>query len=159
MIVSRIDWVVMWKLFHYQFWLIYLCVGIPARFLRGRWVKTVSTGKASFYAITSTLVSSLVSTWLPVIPLAGDAILINVSGHAASESSLITIPMVAGLMGAETAVVDAIFLRVLLKVSPHVRFRSLLAVNVVNAAIALAVGLAWGFRHMPIFIAAFDSCR
>jgi hypothetical protein len=158
MIESRIIWVVMWKLFHYQFWWIYLCVGFPIRLFLARRFKTVLLGKAGLYAIASSLVASLLSTWFPIIPLAGGAILVNIAGDAASESTVITVPMVAVLMGLETALVDAIFFRVLLKGS-RVRFRALLVINILNATIALALGLAWAFRHMPIFIAAWDSCR
>ena len=39
------------------------------------------------------------------------------------------------------------------------RFGALLIINILNATIALALGLAWAFRHIPIFIAALDSCR
>jgi hypothetical protein len=67
------------------------------------------------------------------------------------------VPMVALLMGVETALLDAIFVRALLKGSARVGFMALLLVaNVLNAAIALALGLAWAHRHMPIFIA---DCR
>ena len=159
MIESRIIWVVMWKLFHYQFWWIYLCVGVPIRLFLARRLKTVSLGKAGFYAIASSLAASILSTWFPIIPLAGGAILVNIAGYAASESTLITVPMVAVLMGLETALVDAIFFRVLLKGSARVRFRALLVMNTLNATIALALGLTWAFRHMPIFIAALDSCH
>lgn len=118
-IVSEIDWTVTWKLFHYQFWCIYLCVGVPSRLFLARRIKTASLGNAVFYAIASSLVASLLSTWFPIIPLAG-AILINMAGEAARESALITVPMVAVLMGLETALVDAIFVRMLLKGSPRV---------------------------------------
>jgi len=143
----------MWKLFHYQFCWIYVVVGVPIRLFFAWRVKEVLLGKASFYAVASSSLASLLSTWFPVIPIAGGAVLINIAGDAASASALITVPMVALLMGVETAIVDAIFFRMLLKGSLGVRFRALLAINTLNAAIALTVGLAWAFRHMPIFIA------
>ncbi len=159
MIVSRIVWAVVWKLFHYQFWWIYLCVGVPIRFFLARWLKAVPVGKASLYAIASSLVASLLSTWFPVVPLAGSAILILVAGYAASESILISVPIVAVSMGVETALVEAIVFRMLWKGSARVRFGALLIINVLNATIAIALGLAWALRHMPIFIAALDSFR
>jgi len=159
MAVSKIDWVVMWKLFHYQFWWICLCVGVPIRFLLARRGKTISASKAGSYAVASSISASILCTWFPVIPLAGGAILISLAGHAASESTLTTVPMVAVLMGVETALLDAIFVRLLLKGSARVGFRALLVANVLNATIALALGLAWAYRHMPIFIAALDDCR
>jgi hypothetical protein len=158
MIVSKIDWTVTWKLFHYQFCWIYLSVGVPIRLFFGR-VKAVSLSKAGLYAIASSSLASLVSTCLPVVPLVGGAILVSVAGHTSSESILISAPIVAVSMGAETALVDAISFRVLLKGSVRVRFGALLIINILNATIALALGLAWAFRHMPIFIAALDSCR
>jgi len=77
----------------------------------------------------------------------------------ASESTLTTVPMVAVLMGVETALVDAIFVRVLLKGSGRLGFRAVLVANVLSASIALALGLAWAYRHMPLFLAAWDDCR
>jgi hypothetical protein len=136
-----------------------LCVGIPIRLFLARRFKTVSLGKAGFYAIASSLVGPLLSTWFPIIPLAGGAILVNIAGDAAGESTLITVPMVAVLMGLETALVDATFFRVLLKGPARVRFRAVLAINTLNATIALALGLAWAYRHMPTFIAALDRYR
>jgi hypothetical protein len=158
MIVSKIDWTVMWKLFHYQFCWIYLIVGVPIRLFVARRVKAVSLGKASVYAIAASSLSSLLSTWLPVMPLVGGALLISATGQAAIESTLISVPIVAVLMGIETALFDAILFRVLLKGSVPLRSGTLLIANLMNAAIALVLGLAWGFSHMPIFVATFDNC-
>lgn len=156
MIVSKVDWVIMWKLFHYQFWGICLCVGVPVRFLLARQGKTMSARMAFLYAIASSLLASTLSTWFPVIPLAGGAILVNLAGPASGESTLITVPMVAVLMGVETALLDMIFFRIL-KNSPHVRFRVVLVINILIAALALTLGLAWAYRHMPIFVAGWAS--
>ena len=159
MVVSKIDWVVMWKLFHYQFSFICLCVGIPIRFVLARRGKTIPANAAGSYAVASSIVASILCTWFPVIPLTGGAILISLAGHVASESTLTTVPMVAVLMGVETALVDAIFVRVLLKGSGRLGFRAVLVANVLSASIALALGLAWAYRHMPLFLAAWYDCR
>jgi len=37
------------------------------------------------------------------------------------------------------------------------RFAALLIAIILNAAIALALGLAWAFHHLPIFVANADS--
>ena len=157
-IVSKIDWTVMWKLFHYQFCWIYLIVGVPVRLFVARRLKNISLGKAGFYAIASSLVASLLSIWFPILPLVGGAILFSVAGHAA-ESTLISVPIIAVFMGIETAVADAVFLRLLLKGAVHVRFGALLIANMLNAAIALALALAWALAHMPIFVATLDNYR
>jgi hypothetical protein len=157
--VSKIDWTIMWKFFHHQFFWIYLSVGVLMRLFLARRLKTVSLGKAVFYAIASSLLASFLSTWFPVIPLAGGAILVNIAGYRASESTLITVPMVAVLMGLESALAEAVFVRVLLKRSSRVRFRALLVLNTLNATVGLALGLAWAFGHMPHFIATLDNCR
>ena len=83
MIVPKIDWTIMWKFFHYQFCWIYLSVGILMRLFLARRLKTFSLGKAGFYAITSSLLAAFLSTWFPVIPLAGGAILVNIAGYPA----------------------------------------------------------------------------
>ena len=157
-IVSKIDWTVMWKLFHYQFCWIYLIVGVPIRLFVARRLKAVSLGKASVYAVAASSLASLLGTWLPIVPLVGGAILFSVAGHAA-ESTLISVPIVAALMGIETALADAIFLRLLLKGAVRVRSGALLIANILNAIIALGLGLAWALAHMPIFVATLDSCR
>jgi hypothetical protein len=112
----------------------------------------------AIYAITSGLLASFLSTWFPVIPLAGGAILVNLAGYPASESTLITVPIVAVLMGLESALVEAVFVRVLLKGSSRVRFRALLVLNTLNPTVAPALGLAWAFGHIPTFIATLDNC-
>ena len=158
MTLSKIDWVVMWKLFHYQFCWIYFSVGVPIRLVFTVWVKTVSLGRTSLYAVASSSVASLVSTWFPVMPIVGGAIVIFVAGHAAGESILISVPIVAVSLGLETAFVDAILFRLLLKGPVSVHFGALLILNMLNATIALVLGLAWAFGHMPTFVAALDSC-
>ena len=134
-----------------------MVVGVPIKFLLARWGKTTSATKAGSYAIASSVVVSTLSTWFPVIPLAGGLILVNL--FSSESNPAYPVPMVAVLMGVETAFLDAIFVRLLLKGSARVGFMALLVANVLNAAIALALGLAWAHRHMPIFIAALDNCR
>ena len=151
------SWAVMWKLFHHQFWWICLVVGVPIRFLLARWGKTTSATKAGSYAIASSIVASALSTWFPVIPLAGGVILVNLFSRESNPAY--PVPMVALFMGVETALLDAIFVRALLKGSARVGFMALLVANVLNATIALALGLAWAHRHMPIFIAVLNDCR
>jgi hypothetical protein len=135
-----------------------LSVGVLMRLFLTRQLKGISLGSAGFYASTSSVLASFLSTWFPVIPLAGGAILVNIAGHAAGESTLITVPMVVVLMGLESALVEAAFVRVLLKGSPRLRFRALLVLNTLNATVALALGLAWAFGPMPTFIATLDNC-
>jgi len=158
-ILSKIDWMVMWKLFHYQFCWIYLIIGVPIRLFFARRVKALSLGKASLYAVAAGSLASLLATWLPVVPLVGGAILESIAGHTAIESTLISLPIVAVLMGIETALVDSVFFRVLLKGSVRVQSGALLITNILIAIISLGLGLAWAFAHMPIFVAALDSCR
>jgi hypothetical protein len=151
--LSKIDWTLMWKFFHYQFCWIYLSVGLLMRLFLARRLKGISLGKAGFYAITSSLLVSFLSTWFPIIPLGGGAILVNTAGYAAGESTLIAMPMVAVLMGLQSALVEAVLVRVFLKGPSRVRFRALLALNILNAIFALALGVAWAFDHMPTSIA------
>ncbi len=139
----EIDWTVMWKFFHQQFYWIYLVVGVPIRLSVARQDKAVSLGKASLYAVASSTVASLVGTWLPIVPLVGGAIWISVAGHGASESTLISAPIVAVSMGVETALVDAAFFRVPLKGSVRERSGALLSANILNATIALTLRLSW----------------
>jgi hypothetical protein len=154
MTFSRIDWVVMWKLFHYQFFWIYLALGIPIRFGAARSFGAPSGGKTSLAVVVASLASAIFSTWLPIVPILGVGLPLGLLGKVAvGESLLIGAPLVAISIGIETAFLDAVLFRVLLKESEKKRFVSLLIANVLNASIALALGLAWAFHHMPIFLA------
>ncbi len=144
----------MWKLFHYEFCLIHLSVGVLIRLVFAERVRPASLGEASVYAIASSAVSALVSTWFPIVPILGGAILIFIAGHSAGESILISAPIIAVSLGIETAVLDAMLFRLLLKGPVRGQFVAFLITNTLNAIIALALGLAWGFHHMPNFIAA-----
>lgn len=154
---SEIDWLVMWKLFHNKFCGIYLIVGVLIRLVFAKRVKPASLGSRSLYAISSSTVLSLLSTWFPILPILACVLLNFIAGHSANEYVLISTPIIAVSLGIETALVDAMFLRLLLKRSLKGWFWALLVINVVNATSALVLGLAWAFHHMPTFIAALDS--
>jgi hypothetical protein len=75
---------------------------------------------------------------------------------AVGESLLIGVPLVAISIGIETAFLAVLF-RMSLKESLKKRSASLLIANILNASIALALGLAWAFHHLPTFVAHADS--
>jgi len=79
------------------------------------------------------------------------------AGHALAESLLIGVPLVAVSMGIETAIVDAVLMRSLLTYSANPQTVPLFITNLLNATIALALGLTWAFHHLPIFIASLES--
>jgi hypothetical protein len=154
MTFSRIDWVVMWKLFHYQFFWIHLALGIPIRFVTARSFGAASARKTGLSVVVASLASSIFSTWLPIVPILGVGLPLGLLGKVAvGESLLIGVPLVAVSMGIETAFLDAVLFRVLLKEYGKKRFVSLLIANILNASIALTLALAWAFHHMPIFLA------
>jgi hypothetical protein len=164
MTVPKIDWVVMWKSFHYQFFWVYATIGIPLRFvLVVRRFKMAPSRKKSLYLMLSSFASSLLCTWFPIVPIIFGGVLIfaagDAAGHAVGESLLIGAPLVAVSMGIETTISDAVVLHRVLKESVREQFVRLLITNVLNASIALAVGLAWAFHHLPTFIAALDNFR
>jgi hypothetical protein len=158
MTLSRVDWVVMWRPFHKQFFWIYLALGIPLRFFTARHFLS-SEGKKSLSVVVATFASSIFITWLPIVPIISGVILYLVAGRAVGESLLIGVPLVAVSMGIETTFLDAVVFRVLLKGSVKERFVSLLIANILNASIALALGFEWAFHHMPIFIATANGWR
>jgi hypothetical protein len=150
----------MWKLFHYHFFWIYLILGIPLRLVLVRGFNAVPASKTRLYVVISAFASSLMCTWFPIVPIIFGAALIlaagDAAGHAAGESLLIGVPLVAVSMGIETAFADAMLLRCLLREFVNRQFLRLLITNILNASIALAFGLAWAFKHLPIFVAALD---
>ena len=160
MTYSRIDWVVMWKLFHVQFFWIYLALGIPIRFVAVRRFGAASSRKTGLSVVVASFASSVFGTWLPIAPIFGVGLPLGLLGKTAvGESFLIGVPLVAISMGIETAFLDAVLFRMLLKESVKKRFVSLLIANILNASIALALGLAWAFHHLPTFVANADSWR
>jgi hypothetical protein len=123
MIVPTIDWVVIWRLFHYQFFFIYLSLGIPIRFLAVRAFGAASLCKKSFSVVVASLVSSVFSTWLPIVPILGVGVPLAYLGKAdVGNSFLIGVPLVAISMGIETALLDAVLFRMLLKESGRKQF-------------------------------------
>ena len=91
MAVSKIDWVVMWKLFHYHFFWMYATIGIPLRFaLVVRRFKMAPARKTRIYVVMSSLASSLLCTWFPIVPIIFGAVLMlaagDAAGHAVGES-------------------------------------------------------------------------
>jgi len=158
-IVSSIDWVILWRLFHYQFFFIYLSLGIPIRFFAARTFGAASLCKKSFSVAVASLVSSVFSTWLPIVPILGVGVPLAYLGKAdVGNSFLIGVPLVAISMGIETALLDAVLFRLLLKESAKGAIYALLIANIFNASIALALGLAWAFHHLPIFEATVNGC-
>lgn len=145
----KIDWTVMWKFFHYQFFWVYLAFGFLIRLVFAIRLSQPGSTRRAFYVVTSSSVTALLSTWFPIFPVICGAILVNAAGHAAIESILIAAPIVAISLGMETVLVDAMLFRLLLRESVKERFRALLTINVTNATIALALGLAWAFHHKP----------
>lgn len=153
MTYSGIDWLVTWKLFHWEFCWIYLALGIPIRLILTRGFETTMQRKILYLAVCN-IILSLASTWFPVVPVIAGALLL--AGHTFGLSLLISAPVVAVALAIETSVIDAILLRPLLKSSVRPRLAALLVANLVNATLALTLGLFWALRHMPIFEAALN---
>ncbi len=158
MTYSRIDWVVMWKLFHVQFFWIYLALGVPIRFVAARRFRAASTCKTTLSIVVASFASSIFSTWLPIAPILGVGLPLGLLGRTAvGESLLIGVPLVAISMGIETAFLDAALYRLLLKESVKKRFVSLLIANwhghsVICRSLSPTriVGVNRRFHHLPL---------
>src|SRR5438874_1174332 len=136
MIFSRVDWFVMWKLFHHQFFWIYLALGIPIRFVAARTFGAASARNMTLAVVIASFTSSIFSTWLPIIPILCVGLPLDLLGKVAvGESLLIGVPLVAISLGIETAFLDAVFFRILLKESGKNRFVPLFVANILNASI------------------------
>ena len=163
MTVPKIDWVVMWKLFHFQFFWIYATLGVLLRVVLMRSFKMVQSRQTRLYIGMSSFASSLLCTWFPVFPIILVGMLMlavrDARGRAIGESLLISGPLVVVSIGMETAIVDAVLMHWLLRQSGKRKLVRLFVMNMMNAVIALAVGLAWAFRHPPNFVAALDNFR
>jgi len=131
MISSRVDWVVMWRLFHVQFFWIYLALGIPIRFVTARRFGAASVHKTSLSVVVAAFASSISSTWFPIVPILGVGLPFGLFARTAvGESLLIGAPLVVISMGIETAFLDAVLFRLLLKGSAKKGFVSLLVANI-----------------------------
>src|SRR5438128_10538261 len=99
MTYSRIDWVVMWKLFHVQFFWIYLALGVPIRFVAARRFRAASTCKTTLSIVVASFASSIVSTWLPIALLLCVRLPLGLLGRTAiCESLLISFTLIARSM-------------------------------------------------------------
>ena len=108
--------------------------------------------------MVASFASSVFGTWLPIAPILGVGLRLGFLGRTAvGESVPIGVPLVAISMGIETALLDAMLFRMWLKESVKKRSVSLLIANILNASIALALGLAWAFHHLPTFVVHADS--
>src|ERR1700676_5195261 len=125
MTFSKIDWVVMWKWYHDQFFLTYLALGIPLRLAAARRFGGSGSRKRLSVVITS-FASAIFSTWLPIIPIISVAALDFAAGDSVGESLLFGVPLVAFSMAIETALLDTALFRVLSKEPVKNRFASLL---------------------------------
>jgi hypothetical protein len=134
-----IDWLIRWKWYHYQFFWLFLTIGVPLRVLAARHFGT-SAGKGRLSAVVVSIASSAIGVWVPIIPAICVTLCQWIGVH---ESLLIGVPLVGFAMAVQTAFIDAVLFRILLKETVKSRFRLLLIANTLNATIAFAIGLAW----------------
>ena len=152
--MSSIDWLVTWKLFHHEFFWIYLVLAVPIRLILAGILETTTWRKRIVYVVVSSLVLSFASTWFPIIPvIAGSLLLI---GHPNGQSLVISAASVGVALGLQALVIDAAAFRLLLKTPVKPRLAALVAANLANAILALTLGLWWAIRHMPTFEAALN---
>lgn len=155
MTLSRIDWVVTWKLHHVQFFWIHLALGIPLRFVAARSFRA-STSKTTSSVIVASFVSSVSCTWLPIVPVImlcavrsrwGKSRWPVASDQCASSRRYNGYPNRVSRCNAVPYVIET------------TGFVSLLIANALNASIALALILVWEFHRPTIFLAAADRWR
>jgi hypothetical protein len=158
MTISGFDWTILWKLHHVLFFWIYFTVGIPTKAVLAWRVGVSSTARTSGFATLASVVSSGFNTWFPILPVSCAFILINLAGYTATENLFTSLPLVAVTMGAEAALLDWMLFRVIIKKSVKGRVAWVLVANVLNASIALALGLTWVVHHPTMMIAAARRC-
>jgi hypothetical protein len=154
MTFSGVDWTILWKLYHYQFFWLYLTIGIPLRFVVARRFGTASIGKTNLRATIASFASSVLNTWVPIVPIAAALVVAQVDGGGSSVGA--GVPLVALSMAAEGALLDVLIFRILMGKSGINRLVALLVVNILNASIALSLSLAW-IRHNPPHIIALRA--
>jgi hypothetical protein len=157
MTFSGVDWTILWKLHHVLFFWIYFTVGIPIKAILAWRVGVSSTARTSGFAMLASVVSSGFNTWFPILPIFCAFILISLAGYA-SENFFTSLPLVALTMGAEGALLDWALVRIIVRKSVKGRVAWVLVANVLNASIALALGLTWVVHHPTMMIAAARRC-
>src|SRR5258708_8802794 len=155
MTFSRVDWTTLWKLHHLRFFWIYLALGIPIKGLLAWYFEVGSTAKKSACAVLSSFTSSAFNTWFPILPVACALMLNSLAGDATGQS--LSPSLVALSMGIEGAFLDGMLFRMLMKESAQSRFVWVLVANILNATIALHVGLDWLAHHPTMMIATVTS--
>jgi hypothetical protein len=139
-----IDWLIRWKWYHYQFFWLFLAIGVPLRVFAARHFGT-SASRSRLSAVVVSVASSLAGVWVPIVPAVCIALC---QWIGLRDSLLIGLPLVAVAMAVQTAFVDAVLFRILLKERVKSRFRLLLIANTLNATITFAIGLVWALHHL-----------
>ena len=156
-IFRQVDWFILWKFFHFQFFIIYLIFGILLRVFH--WVREerVLVVRKGLYVITSSLATALLNTWLPVLPVICGLVVMWIARDATGKTSLSSVVVVAASMGLQAAGIEQFIARFILKRPVKKEFLRCLVMNLIDASVALVVGLMWSFHHLPNMIAALEG--
>ena len=81
----------------------------------------------------------------------------GIARDATGKTSLSSVVVFAASMGLQAAAVEQLISRLVLKYPLTKAFSRCLVVNLINASVALVVGLMWSFQHLPTMIAVFEG--
>ncbi len=76
-----VDWVVLWKIYRYWFFLLYVVISLPCKLRLFRSVTKVRTLKAGLWSAVSSIACPASNVWFPLIPILGTLIICAVTGR------------------------------------------------------------------------------
>ena len=159
MTFSGVEWTILWKLHHLRFFWIYFIFAVPLKGALTWHIGVGSTVRKGACAVLSSFASAVLNVWFPILPIVSALLLNRLIGAAAGHSLLVSLSVVALSMGAEAALLDWLLFRIWMKASVNPRLVSVLIANMLNAAVALAVGLTWVVPHPTMMTAAATYLR
>lgn len=155
MSLPQVDWLVVWKIYHYPyfFW-VYTVLSLAVRFLTHRHLNPAAPTKTWLVSSTASL---LIVPAIPFLAMPAFALAIMTLGKVAIYSLLMALPIVlsAGLFG---GLVDGFVLRLLLrKALGRRRMWILLAANLLVALVTVGAVVALMLAYPPQIIAMVDG--
>jgi hypothetical protein len=151
---STIDWLKLWKLHHYQFFWLYLLIGVPLRLLTAQQLfQHAQRARVTVSMFIASIGSALSSTWFPIVPILTLCPLYIAGAHWVSDSLVISTALTSLTIAVQTAAIDKLTFQVLLKRSVNREFVWVLASNLLNSSVALVAVIAWQYYYGPEIIA------
>ena len=151
---NGVDWVVLWKLYRYWFFVLYVVISLPCKFRLLR-TPTAPKPKIGILSAISSVACPASNVWFPLIPILGTTLICALTGRDAYNQPIrFIVPAVAVLMGIQAAALDAAIICIAFRNQREPSgWRNIFTINAGTALVAVGIACWWITRHPPIIIA------